>query len=164
MPAIPSSSRPTSSKGLIDEATGGVTEGLRRRVVLPFAASMAETDHVLGHELVHAFQYDILGQRIGPVPLWFIEGMAEYLSLGPSSPQTSMWLRDAALEGRFPTIQDLDDPRYFPYRFGHGFWAYIGGRFGDETVGTMLHRIGFAGRTGGGGPIPVIENTTGLSG
>jgi hypothetical protein len=150
-------------EGLIDEATGGVTEGLRRRVVLPFAASMAETDHVLGHELVHAFQYDILGPRIGPAPLWFIEGMAEYLSTGPSSPQTSMWLRDAALEGRFPTIEDLDDPRYFPYRFGHGFWAYIGGRFGDETVGTMLHRIGFSGRTGGGGPIQVIENTTGLS-
>ena len=150
-------------EGLIDEGTGGVTEGLRRRVVLPFAASMAETDHVLGHELVHAFQYDILGQRIGPAPLWFIEGMAEYLSLGPSSPQTSMWLRDAALEGRFPTIQDLDDPNYFPYRFGHGFWAYIGGRFGDDTVGTMLHRLGFSGRTGGGGPIPVIENTTGMS-
>jgi hypothetical protein len=150
-------------EGLIDEATGGVTEGLRRRVVLPFAASMAETDHVLGHELVHAFQYDILGQRVGPVPLWFIEGMAEYLSIGPSSPQTSMWLRDAALEGRFPTIKDLDDPRYFPYRFGHAFWAYIGGRFGDEMIGTMLHRIGFSGRTGGGGPIPVIENTTGLS-
>ena len=150
-------------EGMIDEGTGGVTEGLRRRVVLPFAASMAETDHVLGHELVHAFQYDILGPRVGAAPLWFIEGMAEYLSLGPSSPQTSMWLRDAVLEGRFPTIQDLDDPRYFPYRFGHGFWAYIGGRFGDDAVATMLHRIGFAGRTGGGGPIPVIESTTGIS-
>ena len=49
-------------EGMIDEGTGGVTEGMRRRVVLPFAASMSETDHVLGHELVHAFQYDILGQ------------------------------------------------------------------------------------------------------
>jgi hypothetical protein len=150
-------------EGLIDEATGGVTEGLRRRVVLPFAATLGETDHVLGHELVHAFQYDILGPRIGAAPLWFIEGMAEYLSTGPRSATTAMWLRDAALQGHFPAIEDLNHPRYFPYRFGHGFWAYIGGRFGDAMVGTMLHRMGFAGRAGGGGPIEVIEASTGLS-
>src|SRR6187402_529151 len=50
-------------EGLISEATGGVTEGLARRVILPMAASLAESDHVLGHELVHAFQYSILGDR-----------------------------------------------------------------------------------------------------
>lgn len=40
----------------LGEGTGGVTEGLKNRVVLPLTASYAETDHVLGHELVHAFQ------------------------------------------------------------------------------------------------------------
>ena len=45
--------------GEIGEGTGGVTEGFKRRIVLPLAATLAETDHVLGHELVHAFQYDI---------------------------------------------------------------------------------------------------------
>ena len=49
--------------GMIGEGTGGVTEGLKRRVVLPLAGTLAETDHVLGHELVHAFQYDISAQR-----------------------------------------------------------------------------------------------------
>jgi len=49
----------TVISGDIGETTGGVTEGLRRRVVLPLAGPMGETDHVLGHELVHAFQYDI---------------------------------------------------------------------------------------------------------
>ena len=43
----------------IGVGTGGVTEGLKRRVVLPMAGSLGETDHVLGHELVHAFQYDM---------------------------------------------------------------------------------------------------------
>src|SRR5437667_1351363 len=28
-----------------------------------------------------------------------MEGMAEYLSVGPIDPHTAMWLRDAALEG-----------------------------------------------------------------
>jgi hypothetical protein len=148
-------------EGMIDESTGGVTEGLRRRVVLPLAATMAETDHVLGHELVHAFQYDILGIRASAVPLWFIEGMAEYLSVGPRSVQTAMWLRDAAIEGRLPGLENLDDPRYFPYRFGHAFWAYIGGRFGDEQVATILHRMGLAARGAPGvSPIAIIESAT----
>src|SRR6185503_3294855 len=44
---------------LIDAGTGGFTEPVRRRIAMPFARSLAETDHVLGHELVHVFQFDI---------------------------------------------------------------------------------------------------------
>jgi hypothetical protein len=153
-------------EGELDEATGGVTESARRRVVLPMAASLADSDHVLGHELVHAFQYDILGQNVEGLPLWFIEGMAEYLSLGPRDAQTAMWLRDAALQGRLPKITDLDDPRYFPYRFGHAFWAYIGGLRGDAVVGQILNAFRPTGTGGGSRPdvrlaIATIEGATG---
>jgi hypothetical protein len=48
---------------MIGEGTGGVTEGLRRRITLPLGATLAESDHVIGHELVHAFQYDISALR-----------------------------------------------------------------------------------------------------
>ena len=85
------------SQGEIGEGTGGVTEVFKQRVMLPFAGPYEETDHVLGHELVHAFQYDIpalaAGRRAAGgaarfnAPLWFIEGMAEYLSIGPVDPQ-----------------------------------------------------------------------------
>ena len=27
---------------------------------------------------------------------------------------------------------------YFPYRWGHAFWAYVGGRWGDLTVGRLF--------------------------
>jgi Tol biopolymer transport system component len=148
----------------VGEGTGGVTEGARRRVVMPMAATLGDTDHVLGHELVHAFQYDILGPNIEGLPLWFIEGMAEYLSLGPRDVQTAMWLRDAAIEDRLPTIRRLDDPRYFPYRFGHAFWAYMGGRFGDEAVGQILTALaptGDAGRPSLGDAIEIISLATG---
>jgi len=138
--------------GFLGEGTGGVTEALRRRIVLPAGASLAETDHVVGHELVHAFQYDIGSrnmQRTAMLPLWFIEGMAEYLSLGPNDPHTAMWMRDAVLsEGgedtnrnkrkKLPTIRDLDDPRLFPYRWGQALWAYLAGRWGDRIVGDAL--------------------------
>lgn len=141
--------------GYIGETTGGVTEGLRRRLVMPLAGPMAETDHVLGHELVHAFQFDIT-TRPGPeggaglpgalgLPLWFIEGMAEYLSLGPADPHTAMWLRDAVRREDIPSIKQLNNPRYFPYRFGQAFWAYVGGRYGDEVIGRILKATGRAG-------------------
>ena len=138
--------------GEIGEGTGGVTEGVRRRVILPFAGGLAETDHVLGHELVHAFQYDMAstrdagGRPVGPglsaLPLWFVEGMAEYLSLGPVDANTAMWVRDASARERMPAIDDLDDPDFFPYRYGHAFWAYVAGRFGDPVVGELLRATG----------------------
>jgi Tol biopolymer transport system component len=149
-------------EGLIEEGTGGVTEGGQRRVVLPLQASLRDTDHVLGHELVHAFQYDILGMNVESVPLWFIEGMAEYLSIGPVDAQTAMWLRDAAIEGRLPTIANLDDPRYFPYRFGEALWAYIGGRWGDTAVSTVLHGLGGPRAAGASNPVAAIEAVTGV--
>jgi hypothetical protein len=135
-------------EGLIGEGTGGVTESLKRRVVLPMGGSLADTNHVLGHELVHAFQYDITGSDtreapgsvpgIEAYPLWFVEGMAEYLSIGPVDPQTAMWLRDAALREKLPSIKALEDPKYFPYRWGQAFWAYIGGRYGDRAIASLV--------------------------
>ena len=141
--------------GDIGEGTGGVTEGFKRRVIMPFAGGLAETDHVLGHELVHAFQYDISAQEdvegrpiaggILSLPLWFIEGMAEYLSLGPVDANTAMWVRDASSREMMPTIDKLDDPDFFPYRYGHAFWAYVAGRWGDSAVADMLRATGPSG-------------------
>ena len=132
----------------LGEGTGGVTEAYKRRIVLPFAGPIQQTDHVLGHELVHAFQYDITntnatnaaGGQPGAMslPLWFIEGMAEYLSLGPVDPNTAMWMREAIRRDKFPTIDKLDNPKYFPYRYGQALWAFIGGKYGDRTVASLL--------------------------
>ncbi len=138
------------------EGLGGVTEPFKHRMVLPFTGSYAELEHVLQHEMVHAFQFDVFshGQIGGGIqalasanpPLWFMEGMAEYLSLGPIDPHTAMWLRDAALEGSLPTIEQLSfDPRIFPYYFGHALWAYIGERWGDEVIGEILQTTVTAG-------------------
>jgi hypothetical protein len=135
-------------EGLIGEGTGGVTEMLKRRIIVPMAGSIAGTDHVLGHELVHAFQFDMTGvdphvaDRLAPgilaYPLWFVEGMAEYLSIGPVDAQTAMWLRDAAVTGRLPSLKDLDNPKFFPYRWGEAFWAYVGARWGDRQIASLL--------------------------
>ncbi len=139
--------------GDLGEATGGVTEALRHRMLLFFTGDYRSFEHVLAHELVHAFQYDIFARGKAGAglqtlaqylpPLWFAEGMAEYLSLGPSTPGTNLVLRDAALNGKLPTVKQMTDQpqRYFPYRFGHAFWTYIGKRFGDEVIGQIMHAV-----------------------
>jgi hypothetical protein len=133
--------------GFIDQSTGGITEGLRTRIVMPFTGIYAENDHVLGHEIVHGFQYDIATtqtgglQNLGSLPLWVIEGIAEYFSVGREDSHTAMWMRDAALRNDIPTINQLTrSNRYFPYRYGQALWAYIGGRYGDEAI-TRIYRV-----------------------
>jgi len=135
-------------QGQLSEGTGGVTESLKNRVIMPLAGSYWDTDHVLGHELVHAFQYNIAQSRQGGglqslvrLPLWMIEGMAEYLSVGRDDPLTAMWLRDAVRRDDIPTIEQLTkDRKYFPYRFGQAFWAYVGGQYGDDAVIDLYRR------------------------
>ena len=134
--------------GRLSEGTGGVTESLKNRVIMPLTGSYPDTDHVLGHELVHAFQYNVAEGRsgagirgMGLLPLWFVEGMAEYLSSGREAPLTAMWLRDAIRREDLPTIRQMTtDSRFFPYRFGQALWAYIGGHYGDDKIIDVYRR------------------------
>ena len=139
--------------GDLGEGTGGVTEPLRQRNVLPFTGDYRSFEHVLTHEMVHQFQYDIFSrgkagnnlqalQQFDP-PLWFAEGMAEYLSIGPDHPFTASWIRDAALNGTLPSIEQMtrEPDRFFPYRFGEALWAYVGQRWGDEIVGQIMNAV-----------------------
>ena len=138
--------------GFISEGTGGVTEFNKNRILLPFTGSYAELEHVLTHELVHAFQGDVL-YGAGPgvsilnpmafvAPLWFMEGMAEYLSLGGIDAYTHMWLRDAALQGYLPPSIPAMDYSFGVYRFGQALFAYIGDRYGDRKIGEILRKTG----------------------
>lgn len=147
--AAPAHFRQTNAvDGILGEGTGGVTEATRRRIVLPMGGSLADTDHVLGHELVHAYQFDMTGSMermsdgsapaILDFPLWFVEGMAEYVSLGAVDAQTAMWMRDGVINETLPRVQDLDKPEFFPYRWGHAFWAYVGAKWGDRWVASLL--------------------------
>jgi len=159
----------TVISGELGEGTGGVTESFKRRIVLPYGATLGETDHVIGHELIHAFQFDIMAQghsdnaRGGSesalrIPLWFIEGMAEYLSIGPVDPTTTMWMREATRLKKLPAIDKMDNAyKYFPYRYGHAFWAYVTGRWGDEIIGKMMKTVGRAGSYEA-----VLESLTGV--
>jgi Tol biopolymer transport system component len=136
----------TAIDGSIGIGTGGVTEGLKNRMIMPFLETNRQTDHVIGHELVHAFQYHMLRtgdstklNSIQNLPLWMVEGMAEYLSTGRMDAHTAMWMRDALLSNDFPTLKDLtSNPRYFPYRYGQAFWAFVTGIWGDKIIRPLF--------------------------
>jgi hypothetical protein len=157
-----------ATPGEVGEGTGGFTDFLKHRNIFPLTGSYAENEHVLTHEMVHQFQYDIYsggkaGAGLGTLisvnpPLWFMEGMAEYLAIGPVDPNTAMWLRDASLENKLPSIRQMEtDPRIFPYRFGEALIAYIGQRWGDEAIGAILSNSRVSGLDG------AFRRTIGLS-
>jgi Tol biopolymer transport system component len=138
----------------IDEGTGGFTERIKRRVVVPYLGSGDEFRHVVVHELVHAFQYDILlGQTMGSTfsivqggqpPLWFVEGMAEYFSLGWDT-TVDMQMRDAALTDSLPTLQMMNEYRvqtgFIFYKGGQSVMRYIADTYGEHKIGEMLRDL-----------------------
>ena len=104
-----------------------------------------QTPHCLGHELVHAFQYHMVlegdstnMQSLGNLPLWMIEGLAEYLSIGRVDAHTALWMRDAVLHNDLPRLKDLNAARYFPYRWGQAFWAFVAGVYGDGVIQPLF--------------------------
>lgn len=136
--------------GDLGEGTGGVTDGSRQRIMMPFTGDYASFERVLIHEMVHQFQYDVFARgkaganlqlldQVNP-PLWFMEGMAEYLAIGPSHTLTTSWVRTAIASGSFPTIKQMTErpDKHFPYRYGEALFRYIGERWGDGVIGSIL--------------------------
>ena len=133
---------------LIDPSTGGFTEALRNRVVLPFTGSFEDLRHVVVHELVHAMMFDLLyagsaasliaQQSFFSVPLWFAEGLAEELSLGLES-TAEMVMRDGTIEGYLPPLAYSGG--YTVYKQGQSAIAYLIDRFGEERLRDLLQRI-----------------------
>jgi Tol biopolymer transport system component len=139
--------------GDLGEGTGGVTDPLRQRMAEPFTGDYRSFEHVLVHEMVHQFQFDVFSRgkaganlqrlsRVSP-PLWFMEGMAEFLSLGYEHPQTDAWVRDAAVNGGLPSVKEMTQrpDRYFPYRYGFALWQYVGRRWGDQAVADVMNLV-----------------------
>src|SRR3989339_767192 len=132
----------------LSEGIGGFTELFKNRVVLPFTGNYKMFRHVIHHELVHAVLNDmfyggsiqnIISNNISiRLPLWFNEGLAEYLSLGWDT-NTDMFIRDAATSEYLPDIENLDG--YFAYRGGQAVFHYIAQKYGDEKIGELVNKI-----------------------
>ncbi len=130
------------------EGIGGVTDLYKNRITMPFNGDYAEFRSTLHHELTHAVINDmyyggslqsiISGGNQLQIPLWFNEGLSEYLSLGWDT-NTDMWVRDAVINNYLPPIPQLGG--YFAYRGGQSVWNYIVEEYGREKITEILQAL-----------------------
>lgn len=138
----------------IQEGVLGVTSRRDLQLALPYFGDHRLFQHVSTHEMVHQFTIqkarevaDAAGISADPldrVPLWFIEGIAEFYAHRGIDPETDMLARDLLLNPD-PTkgyvILDFFEDR--PYS---GLWTYkigqIRAAFLEETYGKgTLQRV-----------------------
>ncbi|WP_242978992.1 peptidase MA family metallohydrolase [Rhodohalobacter mucosus] len=130
------------------QGIGGVTDKFKNRMTQPFMGDYADFRRTLQHELTHAYINDVYyGGSVQSIvqnniqlrfPLWFEEGLAEYLALGWDT-QTDMFMRDAVLNQYLPPITQLSG--FFAYRGGQAFWYYIADQYGRPKITEILQRI-----------------------
>jgi Tol biopolymer transport system component len=134
---------------LIGEATGGFSEIIKNRMVVPFTGDYEDFRHVLVHELAHVFQFTIFfpsrmeavfsGNILYTVPLWVFEGHCEFMSLGWDV-DTDIFIRDLVMNNKLVPIHVLE--RYvglIVYKEGQAFYRYVAEKYGREKVGEFLH-------------------------
>ncbi len=109
----------------IPEGVGAFASPARYRMVLPIDVPDPELMQLISHELTHIFQYHMLFQgslakavASGP-PTWFMEGMASYMAKDESQ-RDRMYLRDAVVNDRIPSVARGSVEGFFAYRFGAG--------------------------------------------
>lgn len=133
---------------LISEYTGGFTDLMKGRIAVPANGSYANLRHVARHEMVHAFMLEkihrVMDDRgkytYGQPPLWFTEGMAEYIADSPQTPQGEMFVRDALLNGHLLHLDEIwrIEGSYMMYKQGEAILNYIGTNYGEDAVVRIL--------------------------
>ena len=133
---------------LIPEGVQAFAEPIRKRMVLHFGGSNVDYAHTAVHELVHIFSYDIIYSTLlrsvfsrnllFPIPLWFMEGLAEYYSSGYDR-TGEMFMRDAAV---FDYLYDLDDTGgYMAYKSGQAAIFYLNETYGPGKVIEIMDNM-----------------------
>ena len=136
----------------VSEGEKGFTEFMKNRIALPYEGSWEDFRHTIHHELTHAITlYMFYGSGMmsiiqgisrTSVPLWFIEGLAEYESRFGMDTESEMYIRDLVVNSRLPDIEALDYYGYVGvYKCGQSVMDFIAETYGKEKIGELLHQI-----------------------
>ena len=130
----------------IPEGVGAFASPARFRMVLPIDLPDPELMQLILHELTHIFQYHMLFQgslakavATSP-PTWFMEGMASYMAKDETE-RDKMYLRDAVVNDRIPSVTRTDFGGFFAYRFGHAVFDFIEERWGKEGFLDFIYEV-----------------------
>jgi Tol biopolymer transport system component len=139
-----------TTPGFIPEGVGGFFEFIKGRVVIPSTGNLAQFRHVIRHELVHVFMvnkvYKVLADRRMPSdvlpPLWFVEGIAEYLSTEEDA-QARMVMRDAVINNYFVGIENIYSifGSFLMYKEGQNFLEFVEEKYGKEKIPLFLENF-----------------------
>ena len=135
---------------LIPEGVGGFFEFLKGRVVVPANGSIPEFKRVIRHELVHVFTHARVNrvlrehkQRTHPgLPLWFIEGLAEYWSAGWDS-EAEMFLRDAVINNYLCPVTGIYqiNGTFLMYKEGQSLLRFIDQGWGEDKILQLIENV-----------------------
>ncbi len=139
-----------TTPGLIPDAVGGFFEFMKGRVVIPYTGSIHDFKHVIRHELVHVFMtikvLHIFSDHRLPTdrfpPLWFTEGLAEYLSTDIDA-QAEMVMRDAVINNYFVNLESMNNiyGTFLMYKEGQNFLHFVEENYGPEKVMLLIDNI-----------------------
>ncbi len=141
----------------LQEGVLGVTSPRTLEVTLPYFGDHARFEHVSVHELVHEFtiqkvqaRADEEGTRRDPLnlmPLWFIEGLAEYYAHDGIDDETEMLIRDMVTNpdlfrgyGLIDFFFDAPGAFLYTYKLGQIRVAFLEEVYGEGTVQEILER------------------------
>jgi hypothetical protein len=151
----------------VTESVLGVTSPEDLKMTVPYFGDHARFLEVSTHEMVHQFTIQKL-EEIGPadattptvflLPLWFIEGIAEYYTKGGIDAETDLFLRDLVWNPDPPKGHEVlaftDDRRrgYIPtYKLGQARVAFIAETYGREKIQAFLDEAYVVNDAGGSG-------------
>lgn len=130
-----------ATPGFISEGTGGLTELIKGRVLIPHTGSHHRLVWVTRHELVHAYMLEKIAQeqkeakkyRGAWPPLWFTEGLAEFISTRWDATAEGL-LQDAVVNGvALPVTRSWDiEGTVLMYKEGQSFLEFAAERYGGR--------------------------------
>lgn len=149
----------------VSESVLGVTSPRDLKMSLPYFGNHELFREVSTHELVHQFTIQKLldlagaedaGSPIDALPLWFIEGLAEYYAKGGVDPETDLYLRDLVwnpdAERHYEVVAFAEDRYrgYIPtYKLGQARVAFVAEVYGAEKVQAYLENAVMLGSASG---------------
>lgn len=140
----------------IGEGTLGVTSPLDLRMTTSYWGDHRRFRHVSLHEMVHQFTIQkvnmlagdskVSGTPLLEMPLWFIEGIAEYYSTpGHFAPDDEWWVRDLVANSdpeRGWYLRGFFDDQVrsfaFTYKLGQARVVFLAETYGEDTPQKIL--------------------------
>ena len=141
----------------VQEGVLGVTGRRDLKLVLPYFGDHRLFQHISTHEMVHQFtiqkardvvrEAGVSGDPLDRMPLWYIEGMAEYYALRGLDPETEMLTRDLLLNPdpqRGYVMLDFFEDRPFSslwtYKVGQARVAFLEEVYGEGTIQDIMEQ------------------------